>query len=233
MNLYDFISLSNRRVIIYLIYVSFNSSMIMGNKQRGSDGRFVSVVDSVDLEGSLSADSPMAKVLAGASAVSDAVAEGAEVSADTLTDAGHDEVSGEVPAEGADAEASTEMPTEAHTDALDGMPLGVLESDAVEGSVEDDVVPVEGNAVPTEEERPRVRHRDVRRSDVRSLIASRRSESERRMGTETQGFGARAVVASRKAGSSLGSARSVIRDRLSGNLRGGVGGSKCTTKVIG
>lgn len=203
--------------------------MIMGNKQRGSDGRFVSVVDSVDLEGSLSADSPMAKVLAGASAVSDAVAEGAEVPVDTLTDAGHDEVSGEVPAEGADAEASTEMPTEAHTDALDGMPLGVLESDAVEGDAE----PVEDDAVSVEEERPRVRHRDVRRSDVRSLIASRRSESERRMGTETQGFGARAVVASRKAGSSLGSARSVIRDRLSGNLRGGVGGSKCTTKVIG
>lgn len=202
--------------------------MIMGNKQRGSDGRFVSV-DSVDLEGSLSADSPMAKVLAGASAVSDAVTEDmpTEVSADTLTDvstdAGHDEVSGEVPAEGTDA------PTEALADALDGMPLGVLESDAVEG----DVVSVEGNAVPTEDERPRVRHRDVRRSDVRSLIASRRSESERRMGTETQGFGARAVVASRKAGSSLGSARSVIRDRLSGNLRGGVGGSKCTTKVIG
>lgn len=210
--------------------------MIMGNKQRGSDGRFVSV-DSVDLEGSLSADSPMAKVLAGASAMSDAEVEEmpTEVSADTLTDvstdAGHDEVSGEVPAEG------TDKPTEALADALDGMPLGVLESDAVEGavegSVEGDVVPVEGNAVPIEEERPRVRHRDVRRSDVRSLIASRRSESERRMGTETQGFGARAVVASRKAGSSLGSARSVIRDRLSGNLRGGVGGSKCTTKVIG
>lgn len=204
--------------------------MIMGNKQRGSDGRFVSVVDSVDLEGALSADSPMAKVLAGASAVSDA--EGAEVptevSADTLTDAGHDEVSGEVPAEGAGmpADASTDMPTEALTDALDGMPLGVLESDAVEGSVE-------GDAVFVEDDRSRVRHRDVRRSDVRSLIASRRSESERRMGTETQGFGARAVVASRKAGSSLGSARSVIRDRLSGNLRGGVGGSKCTTKVIG
>ena len=202
----------------------------MGNKQRGSDGRFVSVVDSVDLEGALSADSPMAKVLAGASAVSDA--EGAEVptevSADTLTDAGHDEVSGEVPAEGAGmpADASTDMPTEALTDALDGMPLGVLESDAVEGSVE-------GDAVFVEDDRSRVRHRDVRRSDVRSLIASRRSESERRMGTETQGFGARAVVASRKAGSSLGSARSVIRDRLSGNLRGGVGGSKCTTKVIG
>lgn len=200
--------------------------MIMGNKQRGSDGRFVSV-DSVDLEGSLSADSPMAKVLAGASAVSDAVAEVEEMptdaSADTLTDAdmptdaGHDEVSGEAPAEGTDA------PTEgAPTDALDGMPLGVLESDAVEGDVE-----------PVEAERPQVKHRDVRRSDVRSLIASRRSESERRMGTETQGFGARAVVASRKAGSSLGSARSVIRDRLSGNLRGGVGGSKCTTKVIG
>ena len=209
--------------------------MIMGNKQRGSDGRFVSV-DSVDLEGSLSADSPMAKVLAGASVVSDAEAEDAdmptEVSADTLTDvntdAGHDEVSGEVPAEGTDA-PTEDAPTEALADALDGMPLGVLESDAVEG----DVVSVEGNAVPTEDERSRVRHRDVRRSDVRSLIASRRSESERRMGTETQGFGARAVVASRKAGSSLGSARSVIRDRLSGNLRGGVGGSKCTTKVIG
>lgn len=216
--------------------------MIMGNKQRGSDGRFVSV-DSVDLEGSLSADSPMAKVLAGASAVTDAVTDAevkempTEVSADTLTDvstdAGHDEVSGEVPAE----DAPTEKPTEALADALDGMPLGVLESDAVEGavegSVEGDVVPVEGNAVPIEEERPQPRSRDVRRSDVRSLIASRRSESERRMGTETQGFGARAVVASRKAGSSLGSARSVIRDRLSGNLRGGVGGSKCTTKVIG
>ena len=218
----------------------------MGNKQRGSDGRFVSV-DSVDLEGSLSADSPMAKVLAGASAVTDAEVEvedmptevPTEVSADTLTDvstdAGHDEVSGEVPAEGTDAPAE-DAPTEAPADALDGMPLGVLESDAVEGdvvSVEGNAVPVEGNAVPVEGERPRVRHRDVRRSDVRSLIASRRSESERRMGTETQGFGARAVVASRKAGSSLGSARSVIRDRLSGNLRGGVGGSKCTTKVIG
>ena len=220
--------------------------MIMGNKQRGSDGRFVSVVDSVDLEGSLSADSPMAKVLAGASAVSDA--EGAEVptdmSADTLTevltDAGHDEVSGGVPAEGAEVptDMPTDMPTDASAealtdkpvDALDGMPLGVLESDAVEGAVEGSV---DDDAVSVEDDRPRVRHRDVRRSDVRSLIASRRSESERRMGTETQGFGARAVVASRKAGSSLGSARSVIRDRLSGNLRGGVGGSKCTTKVIG
>lgn len=199
--------------------------MIMGNKQRGSDGRFVS---SVDLEGVLSEDSPMAKVLAGASAVSDAVAEAeveempTDVSADTLTemptDAGHDEVSGEVSAEGTDKSTDADAPT----DALDGMPLGVLESDDAEGDVE-----------PVEVERPQVKHRDVRRSDVRSLIASRRSESERRMGTETKGFGARAVVASRKAGSSLGSARSVIRDRLSGNLRGGVGGSKCTTKVIG
>lgn len=189
--------------------------MIMGNKQRGSDGRFVSSVDSVDLEGALSADSPMAKVLAGASAVSDAV--GAEdAPTEVLTDAGHDEVSGEVPAEG----------TDKPTDALDGMPLGVLESDDAEGGVEDDAVPVE-------EERSQPRSRDVRRSDVKSLIASRRSESDRRMGTETKGFGARAVVASRKAGSSLGSARSVIRDRLAGNLRAGVGGSKCTTKVIG
>lgn len=198
--------------------------MIMGNKQRGSDGRFMSVVDSVDLEGALSADSPMAKVLAGASAVSDAEVEEmpTDVSADTLTDAGHDEVSGEVSAEGTDVEA----PTEVLADALDGMPLGVLESDNAEDGVEDDVVPVEA-------ERSSPRSRDVRRSDVKSLIASRRSESERRMGTETKGFGARAVVASRKAGSSLGSARSVIRDRLSGNLRGGVGGSKCTTKVIG
>lgn len=207
--------------------------MIMGNKQRGSDGRFVSVVDSVDLEGSLSADSPMAKVLAGASAVSDAVveAEGAptDESADTLTevptDAGHDEVSGEVPAEGTDAEAPTEKPT----DALDGMPFGVLEPNGTYGPHFDDG---EGDA-PVEEERPSPRSRDVRRSDVKSLIASRRSESDRRMGTETKGFGARAVVASRKAGSSLGSARSVIRDRLAGNLRAGVGGSKCTTKVIG
>ena len=207
--------------------------MIMGNKQRGSDGRFVSVVDSVDLEGALSADSPMAKVLAGASAVSDAVveAEGAptDVSADTLTDAGHDEVSGEVPAEGTDAEASTEKPTEKPADALDGMPFGVLEPNGTYGPHFDDE---EGDA-PVEEERPSPRSRDVRRSDVKSLIASRRSESEKRMGTETKGFGARAVVASRKAGSSLGSARSVIRDRLAGNLRAGVGGSKCTTKVIG
>lgn len=213
--------------------------MIMGNKQRGSDGRFVSVVDSVDLEGSLSADSPMAKVLAGASAVS---AEDASVdmptdaAADTLTgvpaeDAGHDEVSGEVPAEDADmptdapAEgAPTEEPTDKPTDALDGMPMGVLESDDAEGEVGDVAEPVEA---------VRPRSGDVRRSDVKTLIASRRSESERRMGTETKGFGARAVVASRKAGSSLGSARSVIRDRLAGNLRGGVGGSKCTTKVIG
>lgn len=211
--------------------------MIMGNKQRGSDGRFVSVVDSVDLEGSLSADSPMAKVLAGASAVSD-VAEVEDVSADAdadaevPTDAGHDEVSGDVPAEGASTEEPTdkptEMPAEEPTDALDGMPLGVLESDGAEGEVGD----VAGDvAEMVEVDRPR--SGDVRRSDVRSLIASRRSESERRMGTETKGFGARAVVASRKAGSSLGSARSVIRDRLSGNLRGGVGGSKCTTKVIG
>lgn len=207
------------RVIIYLIYVSFNSSMIMGNKQRGSDGRFVSVVGSVDLEGALSADSPMAKVLAGASVVSDVV-EGTEVPTEKPTDAGHDEVSGEVPAEDA------EVPTEAPTDALDGMPFGVLESDATEGGVEDDAVLVE-------DEHSRSMSRDVRRSDVRSLIASRRSESEKRMGTETKGFGARAVVASRKAGSSLGSARSVIRDRLAGNLRAGVGGSKCTTKVIG
>lgn len=217
--------------------------MIMGNKQRGSDGRFVSVVDSVDLEGSLSEDSPMAKVLAGASAVSD-VAEAVPTDADVATegsvemsagvptdmptDAGHDEVSGEVPAEDAHTEEPTEKPTEKPaempTDALDGMPLGVLESDDAEGEVGDVAEPVEA-------ERPR--RGDVRRSDVRSLIASRRSESERRMGTETKGFGARAVVASRKAGSSLGSARSVIRDRLSGNLRGGVGGSKCTTKVIG
>lgn len=207
--------------------------MIMGNKQRGSDGRFVSVVDSVDLEGSLSADSPMAKVLAGASAVSDAVVEAEEVptdvSADTLTDAGHDEVSGEVPAEGTDAEAPTEKPVEALADALDGMPFGVLESNGTYGPHFDDE---EGDA-PVEEERPSPRSRDVRRSDVKSLIASRRSESDRRMGTETKGFGARAVVASRKAGSSLGSARSVIRDRLAGNLRAGVGGSKCTTKVIG
>lgn len=203
--------------------------MIMGNKQRGSDGRFVSVVDSVDLEGSLSADSPMAKVLAGASAVSGAVVEAEEVptdvSADTFTDAGHDEVSGEVPAEGTDAEAPTEKPT----DALDGMPFGVLEPNGTYGPHFDDG---EGDA-PVEEERPSPRSRDVRRSDVKSLIASRRSESDRRMGTETKGFGARAVVASRKAGSSLGSARSVIRDRLAGNLRAGVGGSKCTTKVIG
>lgn len=208
--------------------------MIMGNKQRGSDGRFVS---SVDLEGVLSADSPMAKVLAGASAVSDAVdeAEGAptDTSADTLTDvgmptevltdAGHDEVSGEVPAE--DAEAPTGM----SVDALDGMPFGVLEPNGTYESHFDDE---EGDA-PVEEERSQPRSRDVRRSDVKSLIASRRSESDRRMGTETKGFGARAVVASRKAGSSLGSARSVIRDRLAGNLRAGVGGSKCTTKVIG
>lgn len=214
--------------------------MIMGNKQRGSDGRFVS---SVDLEGVLSADSPMAKVLAGASAVSDAVveAEGAptDESADTLTDvgmptealtdAGHDEVSGEVPAEGTDAEAPTEMPTEKPVDALDGMPFGVLEPNGTYGPHFDDE---EGDA-PVEEERSSPRSRDVRRSDVKSLIASRRSESDRRMGTETKGFGARAVVASRKAGSSLGSARSVIRDRLAGNLRAGVGGSKCTTKVIG
>ena len=196
--------------------------MIMGNKQRGSDGRFVS---SVDLEGVLSEDSPMAKVLAGASVVSD-VDEAEEVSAvsdvatDVPTDAGHDEVSGEVPAEG----APTEEPTDKPTDALDGMPMGVLESDDAEGEVGDVAEPVEA---------VRPRRGDVRRSDVKTLIASRRSESERRMGTETKGFGARAVVASRKAGSSLGSARSVIRDRLSGNLRGGVGGSKCTTKVIG
>lgn len=206
--------------------------MIMGNKQRGSDGRFVSV-DSVDLEGSLSADSPMAKVLAGASAVSDVAEDVAtEGSVEVPADAGHDEVSGDVPAEG----ASTDMPTDVsadtltdvNMDALDGMPLGVLESDDAEGEVGD----VAGDvAEPVEVDRPR--SSDVRRSDVRSLIASRRSESERRMGTETKGFGARAVVASRKAGSSLGSARSVIRDRLSGNLRGGVGGSKCTTKVIG
>lgn len=197
--------------------------MIMGNKQRGSDGRFVSV-DSVDLEGSLSADSPMAKVLAGASVVSDAVAEAEEMptdtSADTLTDA--DMPTG-MPVE----DASVEEPTEAPADALDGMPLGVLESDDAEGDAE----PLEDNAVPVEVDRPR--SGDVRRSDVKSLIASRRSESDRRMGTETKGFGARAVVASRKAGSSLGSARSVIRDRLAGNLRAGVGGSKCTTKVIG
>lgn len=205
--------------------------MIMGNKQRGSDGRFVSVVDSVDLEGALSEDSPMAKVLAGASAVSD-VAEAVPTDADVATegsvevatemptDAGHDEVSGDVPAE----DAPTEEPAEMPTDALDGMPMGVLESDDAEGEAGD-------VAESVEVERPR--RGDVRRSDVRSLIASRRSESERRMGTETKGFGARAVVASRKAGSSLGSARSVIRDRLSGNLRGGVGGSKCTTKVIG
>ena len=206
----------------------------MGNKQRGSDGRFVS---SVDLEGVLSEDSPMAKVLAGASAVE---AEDASVDmptdvstdADTLTavpteDAGHDEVSGEVPAEDAPTEVTdtpTEEPTDKPTDALDGMPLGVLESDDAEGEVGDVAEPVEVD---------RPRRGDVRRSDVKTLIASRRSESERRMGTETKGFGARAVVASRKAGSSLGSARSVIRDRLSGNLRGGVGGSKCTTKVIG
>lgn len=208
--------------------------MIMGNKQRGSDGRFVSV-DSVDLEGSLSADSPMAKVLAGASAVSD-VAEDVSADADVATegsvevptevptDAGHDEVSGEVPAEGAHTEEPTDKPTEVLTDALDGMPMGVLESDDAEGEVGDVAEPVEVD---------RPRRGDVRRSDVKTLIASRRSESERRMGTETKGFGARAVVASRKAGSSLGSARSVIRDRLSGNLRGGVGGSKCTTKVIG
>ena len=193
--------------------------MIMGNKQRGSDGRFVS---SVDLEGVLSEDSPMAKVLAGASAVTDAEVEVEveveEMPTDVNTDAGHDEVS----AEGADA--STEATTDKPTDALDGMPMGVLESDDAEGEVGDVAEPVEVD---------RPRRGDVRRSDVRSLIASRRSESERRMGTETKGFGARAVVASRKAGSSLGSARSVIRDRLSGNLRGGVGGSKCTTKVIG
>ena len=196
----------------------------MGNKQRGSDGRFVS---SVDLEGVLSEDSPMAKVLAGASVVSD-VAEAVPADAnvatdmptDMPTDAGHDEVSGEVPAEG----APTEEPTDKPTDALDGMPLGVLESDDAEGEVGDVAEMVEVD---------RPRRGDVRHSDVKSLIASRRSESERRMGTETKGFGARAVVASRKAGSSLGSARSVIRDRLSGNLRGGVGGSKCTTKVIG
>ena len=193
----------------------------MGNKQRGSDGRFVS---SVDLEGVLSEDSPMAKVLAGASAVTDAEVEVEveveveEMPTDVNTDAGHDEVS----AEGADA--STEATTDKPTDALDGMPMGVLESDDAEGEVGDVAEPVEVD---------RPRRGDVRRSDVRSLIASRRSESERRMGTETKGFGARAVVASRKAGSSLGSARSVIRDRLSGNLRGGVGGSKCTTKVIG
>lgn len=212
--------------------------MIMGNKQRGSDGRFVSVVDSVDLEGSLSADSPMAKVLAGASVVSDAVSvesEGAptDTSADTLTDAltgvGHDEVSGEVPAEGTDAEAPTEVPTEVPVDALDGMPFGVLEPNGTYGPHFDE----EDGDVPVEEERSSPRSRDVRRSDVKSLIASRRSESDRRMGTETKGFGARAVVASRKAGTSLGSARSVIRDRLAGNLRAGVGGSKCTTKVIG
>lgn len=203
--------------------------MIMGNKQRGSDGRFVSV-DSVDLEGSLSADSPMAKVLAGASAVSDvaeAVSADADVATDMATDAGHDEVSGEVSAEDAPTEVTetpTEEPTDKPTDALDGMPMGVLESDDAEGEVGDVAEPVEVD---------HPRRGDVRRSDVKTLIASRRSESERRMGTETKGFGARAVVASRKAGSSLGSARSVIRDRLSGNLRGGVGGSKCTTKVIG
>ena len=211
----------------------------MGNKQRGSDGRFVSSVDSVDLEGSLSADSPMAKVLAGASAVSDVdeeVSADADVATDMPTDAGHGEVSGEVsaeatdmptdaPAEDAPAEdAPTEEPTDKPTDALDGMPMGVLESDDAEGEVGDVAEPVEVD---------HPRRGDVRRSDVKTLIASRRSESERRMGTETKGFGARAVVASRKAGSSLGSARSVIRDRLSGNLRGGVGGSKCTTKVIG
>ena len=201
----------------------------MGNKQRGSDGRFVS---SVDLEGVLSEDSPMAKVLAGASAVE---AEDASVDmptdTDTLTevpaeDAGHDEVSGEVATDvsAEDAETPTEEPTDKPTDALDGMPMGVLESDDAEGEVGDVAEPVEVD---------HPRRGDVRRSDVKTLIASRRSESERRMGTETKGFGARAVVASRKAGSSLGSARSVIRDRLSGNLRGGVGGSKCTTKVIG
>ena len=210
----------------------------MGNKQRGSDGRFVS---SVDLEGVLSEDSPMAKVLAGASAVSDVAEEvsadadvaeavptdadvategSVEVPTDMPTDAGHDEVSGEEPAE----DAPTEEPTDKPTDALDGMPMGVLESDDAEGEVGDVAEPVEVDCP---------RRGDVRHSDVKSLIASRRSESERRMGTETKGFGARAVVASRKAGSSLGSARSVIRDRLAGNLRGGVGGSKCTTKVIG
>lgn len=206
--------------------------MIMGNKQRGSDGRFVS---SVDLEGVLSEDSPMAKVLAGASVVSD-VAEAEEVATggsvevptdmptEVPADAGHDEVSGEAPAEDAHTEEQTDKPT----DALDGMPMGVLESDDAEGEIGD---VAEGEAVSVEVDRPR--SGDVRHSDVRSLIASRRSESERRMGTETKGFGARAVVASRKAGSSLGSARSVIRDRLAGNLRGGVGGSKCTTKVIG
>ena len=174
----------------------------------------------------------MAKVLAGASAVSDvaeAVPADADVATDMPADAGHDEVSGEVPAEDTDMPTDApaedaDMPTEEHTDALDGMPMGVLESDDAEGEVGDVAEPVEVD---------RPRRGDVRRSDVKTLIASRRSESERRMGTETKGFGARAVVASRKAGSSLGSARSVIRDRLSGNLRGGVGGSKCTTKVIG
>ena len=190
----------------------------MGNKQRGSDGRFVS---SVDLDGALSADSPMAKVLASASAsaVSDAVGVDVEdVSADAPTDA-------DMPTDAPTVEAM-----DTPTDALDGMPLGVLESDTNESHSDvEDAEDVEGADV----ERSRPRSRDVRRSDVKSLIASRRSESDRRMGTEVKGFGARAVVASRKAGSSLGSARSVIRDRLSGNLRGGVGGSKCTTKVIG